>query len=330
MQYRTFAATGQSVSEVGLGTWQLGGTEWGDVSDQEALATLAAAAEAGVTLFDTADIYGAGRSEELIGRFLHDSGQRDRFFLATKFGRNPVPGWPDNFRPGTIRRHLEGSLRRLKVDAVDLLQCHCLPMEAMRDGTVWQTLRELQAEGRIRAFGASVESMDEALACLRVPGLASLQIIFNPFRLKPAEVLFQDARKLGVSLIARLPLASGLFSGRMTASTVFPESDHRHFNRDGQRFNVGETFAGLSLEHALPAVERLKGLVPGGLPLAQFALRWCLDHEEITSVIPGARRPDQARENAAASDLKNLAPAVHAAVFELYYDSVRDWIRGPC
>lgn len=329
MQYRKFSATGQSVSEVGLGTWQLGGTEWGEVSDEQGLATLRAAVEAGVNLFDTADIYGQGRSEQLIGQFLREHGERDRFFLATKFGRSSQPGWPGNFRPETIREHVEGSLRRLGVEAIDLLQSHCVPMQHLQDGTVWAELRKLRQEGKIRAFGASVESMDEALACLEVEGIASLQIIFNPFRLKPAEVLFQDASSRGVSLIVRLPLASGLLSGRIHAGTTFPETDHRHFNRDGQQFNVGETFAGLTLAAALPVVERLAELVPARMSMSQFALRWALDHAEVTTVIPGARRPEQARENAAASDLKRLPAKVHAAVFELYYEAVRDQIRGP-
>lgn len=329
MHYRRFAATGQLVSEVGLGTWQLGGTEWGEVGDDDALATLRAAAEAGVTLIDTADIYGGGRSETLIGRFLREQPDRDRFFLATKFGRSPQPGWPANFQPATIREHVEGSLKRLGVDTIDLLQCHCLPMQHLRDGAVWETLRALRSEGKLRAFGASVESMDEALECLAVDGLAALQIIFNPFRLKPAEVLFQPASQRKVALIVRLPLASGLLSGKIDATTRFAPSDHRSFNRNGEKFNVGETFAGVPLEAGIPVVEKLRAMVHGPATLAQWALRWCLDHEEVTTVIPGARSPAQARENAAASDLRSLPSRTHAEVFELYYDHVRDHVRGP-
>jgi len=328
MQHREFGSTGQSVSDIGLGTWQLGGTEWGSVGDDEAMETLRAAAGSGVTFIDTADIYGGGRSEEFIGRFLKETGRRDDFFVATKFGRRGDPGWPDNFRPETIRGHVEGSLKRLQIGRIDLLQSHCVPMEHLRDGTVWETLRALVSEGKLRSFGASVESMDEALECLEVEGLASLQIIFNPFRLKPAEVLFQSAREKNVALIARLPLASGLLSGKISKETVFAESDHRNFNRDGGKFNVGETFAGLTLDVALPVVESLQQLASKKMSLAQWALRWCLDHEEITVVIPGSRRPDQVRENAAASDLKRLSSKTHVAVFELYYESVRDHIRG--
>ncbi len=328
MQHRVFGNTRKSVSDIGLGTWQLGGTEWGAVGDDEAMQTLRAAADSGITFIDTADIYGGGRSEEFIGRFLQEHGHRDDFFIATKFGRSSDPGWPENFRAETIRKHVEGSLRRLQIERIDLLQSHCVPMEHLKDGTVWGTLRELQGEGKLRVFGASVESMDEALECVDVDGLASLQIIFNPFRLKPAEVLFQTAKNRNIALIARLPLASGLLSGKITRETVFSESDHRSFNRNGEKFNVGETFAGLTLDAALPVVERLQQLAPKKLSLAQWALRWCLDHKEITVVIPGSRRPEQVRENAAASDLKRLSPKTHAAVFELYYESVRDNIRG--
>ncbi len=328
MQHRVFGTTAQNVSEVGLGTWQLGGTEWGAVGDDEAINTLRAATDSGITFFDTADIYGGGRSEEFIGRFLKDQGRREEFFIATKFGRSADPGWPENFRPETIRKHVEGSLRRLQIERIDLLQTHCVPMEHLRDGAVWESLRQLQSEGKLRAFGASVESMDEALECVEVEGLASLQIIFNPFRLNPAEELFQTAKNLNIAIIARLPLASGLLSGKITRDTVFAASDHRSFNRNGEKFNVGETFAGLTLDAALPVVEKLRALAPQNIPLAQWALRWCLDHEEVTVVIPGSRRPEQIKENAAASDLQRLSPKTHAAVFELYYESVRGNIRG--
>jgi aryl-alcohol dehydrogenase-like predicted oxidoreductase len=328
MQHRKFAKTKKEVSEVGLGTWQLGGSEWGDVSEDQALATLAAAVESGVTFFDTADIYGGGRSEELLGRFLKEQGDRERFFIATKFGRRPDPGWPDNFLPATVRSHVDDSLQRMGLERIDLVQTHCVPMEHLRDGSVWDALRELQAAGKIGGFGASVESMEEALECIEVDGIQSLQIIFNPFRLKPAEVLFHAAREKQIALIARLPLASGLLSGKISAETVFPENDHRNFNRDGERFNVGETFAGLRLEDAVPVVQQFQKLAGGKTTLAQWALRWALDHEEITTVIPGAKRPGQVQENAAASDLQPLSSKTHATVFEIYYESVRERIRG--
>lgn len=328
MKTRPFGRTGREVSEVGLGTWQLGGTEWGNVSDAQALETLRAAADAGVSFIDTADIYGMGRSETLIGRFLKERPDRERFFIATKLGRFPEPGWPDNFTRQAVFQHTENSLRRLGVAAVDLMQTHCLPLEIMQQGEVFEALRELKRQGKIQAFGASVESMQEALWCLSVEGLASVQIIFNIFRQKPAEVLFTSARQQAVALIVRLPLASGLLAGRFTADTTFAENDHRTFNRDGQRFHVGETFAGLPFAKGVELADMLKPLVPQGATMAQFALRWCLDFDAVTTVIPGAKRPEQARMNARASDLPRLSEALHRQLRRFYDDEVAAYIRG--
>lgn len=327
MRTRWFAATGVRVSEVGLGTWQLGGTEWGEISDEQAMATLQAAADAGITLFDTADIYGLGRSESLLGRFLKTR-PHDRFFIATKFGRYPKPGWPQNFAPETIRTHTEDSLRRLGVEALDLTQTHCLPVPMLEQYAVFEHLGELKRQGKIKAFGASVESMDEALWCLNQEGLASLQVIFNIFRQKPIDVLFQKAKERGVALIARLPLASGLLAGKLTVDTIFAPTDHRAFNRDGQKFNVGETFAGLPFEKGVELAGALKPLVPDGYTMAQFALRWCLDFDAVTAVIPGAKRPEQVRENAAASDLAPLSERLHKQLRRFYDDEVVACIRG--
>jgi aryl-alcohol dehydrogenase-like predicted oxidoreductase len=328
MHYRLFPALGREVSEIGLGTWQLGGTEWGHVPEEQALATLAAAADAGMTFIDTADIYGLGRSESLIGRFLRSRPDRDRFVIATKLGRHPQPGWPENFQPRWVRQHTEDSLRRLGVDVIDLTQTHSLPLEVMRDTGIFDSLRQLRDEGKIRAFGVSVESMEEALFCLEQEGMASLQIIFNIFRQKPIDVLFDRARAQGVALIIRLPLASGLLAGKFTRETSFPENDHRSFNRDGQRFNVGETFAGVPFEKGLELVEELRPWVPAGMTMAQMALRWCLDFEAVTTVIPGAKRPEQARDNAAASDFPQLPPLLHNRLGRFYEAKVAAYIRG--
>ena len=328
MHTRRFDDTQREVSEIGLGTWQLGGTEWGDVPEDQALATLHAAADAGVTFFDTADIYGLGRSEALLGRFLRERSDRHRFFIATKLGRFPQPGWPENFSRRTIFEHTEQSLRRLGVEALDLTQTHCIPLDVMRQGEVFEHLRELVRQGKILAFGASVESMEEALVCLEQPGLASLQIIFNIFRQKPIWALFDRAKARKVAIIVRLPLASGLLAGTLTADTAFAPNDHRSFNRDGQRFNVGETFAGLPFEKGVELAGMLKPLVPEGMTMAQFALRWCLDFEAVTTVIPGAKRPEQARMNAAASDLPSLAPRLHEQLRRFYEDEVAGHIRG--
>jgi aryl-alcohol dehydrogenase-like predicted oxidoreductase len=325
---RQLAHDGPNVSEIGLGTWQLGGTEWGELSDDQALDTLRAAADAGVTFIDTADIYGMGRSESLIGRFLKERPDRDRFVVATKLGRNPTPGWPRNFTRDTIFAHTEASLERLGVDALDLMQTHSIPTQWLSRFRVFDHLNELKRLGKIRAFGASVESMDEALWCLEQEGLSSLQIIFNIFRQKPIEVLFAKAKELGVAIIVRLPLASGLLSGKITRQTTFAPTDHRSFNREGKSFNVGETFAGLPLEKGIDLVDVLRELVPEGMTMAQFALRWCLDFDAVSAVIPGARRADQARDNAAASDLPPLSPALHEQIKHFYREQVAEHIRG--
>jgi|YNPNPStandDraft_1061719.scaffolds.fasta_scaffold07592_3 aryl-alcohol dehydrogenase-like predicted oxidoreductase len=328
MHQRHFPALSKPVSEIGIGTWQLGGTEWGDVPEEEALSTLAAAADVGVTFIDTADIYGLGRSESLIGRFLKGRPDRDRFVVATKLGRHPEPGWPANFTRDIVRKHTEDSLRRLGVDVIDLTQTHSLPLEVMRDTGIFDFLRELRDEGKIKAFGASVESVEEALFCLDVEGMASLQIIFNIFRQKPIDALFDQAQAKGIALIIRLPLASGLLAGKFTQATTFAPNDHRSFNRDGEKFNVGETFAGLPFEKGLQLVEKIRPWVPAGMTMAQMALRWCLDFEAVTTVIPGAKRPDQARANAAASDLPMLSPTLHNRLGRFYETQVAPYIRG--
>jgi len=325
MKTRQFGNTGINVGEVGLGTWQLG-ANWGDVPETTALDTLRAAHESGTTLFDTADVYGMGRSETLIGRFLKETGAP--VFVATKFGRFSPPGWPENFSLKTMRSHAEASLRRLGVEALDLTQLHCLPPEQLESGEIFDHLRQLKREGKIRAFGASVESMDEALVCLRQEGLASLQIIFNIFRQKPIHTLFDEAKKKGVALLVRLPLASGLLGGKMTKATRFSADDHRNFNRDGQQFNVGETFAGLPFETGVDLADALKPLVPAGFTLPEMALRWCLDFDAVTAIIPGASNPGQAHANARVSSLPPLPAALHTRLAEFYERDVSAHIRG--
>jgi len=324
---REFGPGGPRVSEIGLGTWQLGGADWGDVGEDEAQAVLRAATDAGISFLDTADVYGLGLSEERIGRFAKASGARP--FVATKIGRFPEPGWPGNFELPVMRRHVEASLGRLAVEALDLVQLHCIPTDVLASGAVFDHLRRLQSEGLVRRFGASVESMDEAGVCLEQEGLASLQIIFNVFRQKPAEVLFERARSRGVALIVRLPLASGLLSGRFDAATTFPETDHRHYNRDGQRFNVGETFAGLPFGKGVELSARVRECLPAGMAPALAALRFCLDFEAVTVVIPGARRARQVLENAGASEREPLGAGLHARLRELYTLEIAPHIRGP-
>jgi aryl-alcohol dehydrogenase-like predicted oxidoreductase len=329
MNTRTFGKTGRTVGEIGLGTWQLG-ANWGDVPDETAMATLRAAYDAGTTFFDTADVYGAGRSETFIGNFLKDLGaERGMVFVATKLGRFSPPGWPENFSRAGVRLHTEASLKRLGVERIDLTQLHCVPGEVMARGEIFESLRELQREGKIGAFGASVESMDEALTCLRQPDLAALQIIFNIFRQKPIATLFEAAKKQNVALIVRLPLASGLLGGKMTATTTFPASDHRNFNADGQKFNVGETFAGLPFVQGVALADALKPLVPAGMTLPEMALRWCLDFDAISVLIPGAKNPEQARANTRATALPKLSVELHAKLAAFYAREVAAHIRGP-
>jgi aryl-alcohol dehydrogenase-like predicted oxidoreductase len=326
MNTRVFGKTGRMVGEIGLGTWQLG-ANWGDVTEADALATLRAAHESGVNFFDTADVYGDGRSERLIGKFLKET--HAPIFVATKLGRRGDPGWPQNFTRDVVRKHTEDSMQRLGVDAIDLTQLHCVPPDVLKRGELFTWLSELQREGKIRAYGASVESMDEALWCLDQPGVAALQIIFNIFRQKPIHTIFARAKGQSVALIVRLPLASGLLGGRMTKATTFPANDHRAFNRDGQAFNVGETFAGLPFEKGVEAAEAVRPLVPAGMNMAEFALRWCLDFDAVSVLIPGARNPEQARANVRASSLPALAPSVHARLETLYAEQVAGNIRGP-
>jgi aryl-alcohol dehydrogenase-like predicted oxidoreductase len=326
MKQRKFSNTGKLVSEVGLGTWQIGGS-WGDVSDQDAMKILHAAADNGVTFYDTADVYGDGRSERLLGAFLKKR-PADDLFVATKIGRGASPGWPENFTLDAMRTHVDAALERLGVETLNLVQLHCIPTEVMQAGEVFESLRTLQKEGKIQNFGASVESIEEAQICLAQPGLASLQIIFNLFRQKPIDELFADAIRKHVAIIVRLPLASGLLSGKMTHDTHFASTDHRNFNRDGQSFNVGETFAGLPFDLGVDLADELKTMLPAGMTMVQMALRWILDHEAVTTVIPGASRPEQVLSNVSASDLPPLSAELHAQFKIWYQDSVADHIRG--
>jgi len=329
MHTRIFGQTGRAVGEVGLGTWQLG-AGWGDVSEETALETLRAAYDAGTTFFDTADVYGMGRAEKLIGAFLRKTpGARERVYVATKLGRFSPPGWPANFTRDGIRQHTDASLVRLGVETLDLTQLHCVPTEVMQQGEIFEHLRELKREGKIRDFGASVESMEQADLCLEQEGCAALQIIFNIFRQKPIHTLFAEAKRRQVALLVRLPLASGLLGGKMTKATTFPENDHRNFNRDGQMFNVGETFAGLPFEKGVELADALKRLVPESRSLADVALRWCLDYDAVSVIIPGAKNPEQARANARVSELAPLGDDVHRQLEEFYVREVAPHIRGP-
>jgi aryl-alcohol dehydrogenase-like predicted oxidoreductase len=310
------------VSVVGLGCWQLG-ADWGEVDEQDALAVLHAAADAGVTFFDTADVYGDGRSERLVGRFRAERGD---VFVATKMGRR-VEQVPENYVRANFREWNDRSRRNLGVETLDLVQLHCPPTPVYSSDAVYDALDEMVSEGRIKAYGVSVETVSEALTALARPHVASVQIILNCLRLKPLERVLPAAAEAGAGIIARVPLASGLLSGRYTASTTFAENDHRNFNRHGEAFDVGETFSGVPYDVGLAAVERLRGLVPEGRTLAQFALRWIVDQPGVSTVIPGARNAAQATANTAAAALPPLSDEALAGVRETYDELIRPLVH---
>lgn len=300
MQQRPLSRTGRDVSVIGLGTWQLG-PDWGGVSEDEALAVLAASADAGVTLFDTADVYGDGRSEEIIGKFLNDTAAAG-ITVATKMGRREDQV-PENYTIENFRGWIDRSRRLLGTDTLDLVQLHCPPSAVIDDGATYDALDQLVADGVIAAYGASVETMEQALSALRRPNLSNLQIIFNPFRLKPLDEVLPMAAEKNVAVFARVPLASGLLSGKYTADTTFDKDDHRTYNRNGEAFDKGETFSGVPFAEGVAAADELKASLPEGVTLPAATLAWIASREGITSVIPGARSVAQATSNAGAAQL---------------------------
>ncbi len=324
MEQRPLGRTGADVSVVGLGTWQLGG-DWGDVDEQTAGDVLDAALDAGVTLLDTADVYGDGRSEERIRKALAARGERP--FVATKAGRRADPFTAEQYTPENLRSWIDRSRRNLGVDTLDLVQLHCPPSATIDDDATYDALDGLVADGVIAAYGVSVETCAQALSAIGRPGVASVQIILNAFRLKPLDEVLPAAAAAGVGIIARVPLASGLLSGRYTTETEFAENDHRNFNRHGQSFDVGETFSGVDYETGLRAVEELRRLVPEGATMAQFALRWILMFDAVTCAIPGAKRPSQAEDNVRAADLAPLTEETMRAVRELYEQRIRPLVH---
>ncbi len=329
MEQRSAARLGRSVGVVGLGCWQLG-ADWGRVDEADALAVLHAAADSGVTFLDTADVYGDGRSEQLVGRFLRERGAgepgAEGFTVATKMGRR-AEQVPQNYSRENFLAWNDRSRANLGVDTLDLVQLHCPPTPVYSTDAVFDALDEMVEAGRVAAYGVSVETVEEALTAIARPTVASVQIIVNAFRQKPLAAVLPAAAAAGVTVVARVPLASGLLSGRYTASTTFAPDDHRDYNRHGAAFDVGETFAGVPYEVGLEAVERLRPLVPEGVPMARWALRWVLD-QQVTVVIPGARNPEQARGNAAAAALDPLPPAAHDAVRAVYDELVRPHVHG--
>ncbi|MEU3453627.1 aldo/keto reductase [Micromonospora sp. NPDC006766] len=320
MEQRSFDRIGRHVGVVGLGTWQLG-ADWGQVSESAATEVLAAAVEAGVTFLDTADVYGDGRSERLIGRFLREHPGHG-LTVATKMGRR-VPQTPEAYNLDNFRAWTDRSRANLGVDTLDLVQLHCPPTAVFADDRVFDALDTLVAQRRIAGYGVSVETCDQALTAIARPGVASVQIILNAVRLKPLERVLPAASAAGVGIIARVPLASGLLSGRYDERTTFPADDHRNFNRHGEAFDVGETFSGVDYDLGLAAVRRLAPLVGDGRTTTQFALRWILDQPGVTVVIPGARDAEQARRNAATAELPSLTGRELDAVRRTYDELIR-------
>jgi aryl-alcohol dehydrogenase-like predicted oxidoreductase len=325
MKYRKFKEV--EICEVGLGTWQLGGADWGPVDEGRAFEVLNTFAELGGNFIDTADVYGMGVSERTIGKFLKSTDKN--FIVASKLGRRSdgSNGWPQNFSYEQMRQHVEESLEHLQLDTLFLEQLHCIPTTELEAGHVFDHLRRLHQDKLIQHWGVSVETADEALLCLKQDGLASLQIIFNLFRQHYAEAFFAEAKAKDVALIARVPLASGLLSGKYSKETTFAGTDHRNFNANGEAFNAGETFSGIEFNKGVEFAQYISGSFPDERT-AQWAIRWILDHPEVTTVIPGASNPGQVQSNVAASGLESLSPEVHQTLKKYYQTEIKPLIRG--
>lgn len=324
MYYRELGSNGYEISEVGLGCWQIGANWGNEIHKKKAHEILSKAVDSGITFFDTADVYGDGRSEKLIGEFLKN---KPNIKVATKYGRRSDV-YPDNYTEKSIVDCVDASRKRLGVECIDLLQLHCIPTEELRKGDVFDCLRTLKREGKIAQFGASVESVEEGLICLKQEGIQSLQVIFNIFRQKLANELLPQAKAKGIGIIVRLPLASGLLTGKFTKDSQFLENDHRNFNRNGEAFNVGETFAGLPFEKGVELSDELKELCPDNMSLAEMSLRWILDHKEVSSIIPGASLPRHIIGNSKVSYLSPLSEKLTADIEDFYNRKVHSHIRG--
>ncbi|OJF90469.1 aldo/keto reductase [Pararhizobium antarcticum] len=316
MKNRTLGRTGASISEIGFGAWQIGGS-WGDVSEEDGKKALNAALDSGVTFIDTADVYGDGRSEKIIAAVLRERGG-DKPFVATKAGRRLNPHVAEGYTAENIEGFIDRSLTNLGVETLDLVQLHCPPTDVFYRPEMFGALDALTVKGKIRNYGVSVSTVEEGLKAIEYPGVATIQIIYNIFRQRPHDLFFAQAQKKNVGVIVRVPLASGLLSGKITTQTAFAADDHRLFNRNGEFFDVGETFAGVPFEVALEAVEQLRPLVPKGVAMAPFALRWILESQAVSVVIPGARNEAQAQSNASASSLPAIPAETMAAIAEIY------------
>ena len=324
MNYRVFGRTGWKVSEVGFGAWAIGGA-WGDVPEDDAVAALNTAIDNGVNFIDTADVYGDGRSEQIIARVLKDRSEDIR--VATKAGRRLSPHVADGYNRENLTAFIDRSLKNLEVDALDLVQLHCPPTDVYYRPEVFGVLDDLVAAGKIRYYGVSVEKVEEAIKAIEYPNVASVQIIFNMFRQRPADLFFKLAKEADVAILARVPLASGLLTGKMSRESTFASDDHRNFNREGQAFDRGETFAGVDFETGLEAVEEIRKLKPADATMAQFALRWILQFDAVSAAIPGAKNPEQAKANAAASDISSLDWETLDKVRRVYEEHIKPQVH---
>jgi aryl-alcohol dehydrogenase-like predicted oxidoreductase len=324
MNYRVFGKTGWKVSEIGFGAWAIG-ADWGQVTETQALDALRAAIEEGVNFIDTADVYGDGRSEQLIAKVLKE--YKGKVYVATKAGRRLKPHISEGYNQENLTAFVERSLKNLEMEALDLVQLHCPPTQVYYMPEVFNILDNLVRAGKVRHYGVSVEKVEEAIKALEFPNVESVQIIYNIFRQRPAELLFGLARNKQVAILARVPLASGLLTGKMTRDTKFEANDHRAYNRFGESFDVGETFSGVDYETGLKAVEEVRALVPQGASMTQFALRWILMNEAVSLAIPGAKNSRQAVENAAASDLAPLSGEEMARLQQVYDKYIRQQVH---
>lgn len=320
MQYRKLGRTGWDVSTVSFGAWAIGGT-WGDVRDEESLAALHRALDLGVNFFDTADVYGDGRSEQLLARLRRE--RSEPFYVATKAGRRLDPHVAAGYNKGNLTAFVERSLQNLKVDALDLLQLHCPPSEVYYMPEVFDILDGLVGDGKLRYYGVSVEKVEEGLKAIEYPNVQSVQIIFNIFRQRPLDLFFREAQRRNIGILARVPLSSGMLTGKMNSTSSFAEDDHRQFNRQGADFDRGETFSGLDYEIGLQAVDELRALVPANMTMSQLALRWILMSPAVTCAIPGAKRPSQVEENVKAADLPELSEETMDQIRAIY----EQWVR---
>ena len=324
MEYRELGRTGWQVSAISFGAWAIGGT-WGKVDDEESMATLHHALDLGVNFFDTADVYGDGRSERLLARLRRE--RAETFSIATKAGRRLNPHVAGGYTRENLTAFVERSLKNLETEAIDLLQLHCPPTEVYYMPEVFGVLDDLVTAGKLRYYGVSVEKVEEALKAIEYPNVQSVQIIFNMFRQRPAELFFREAQRRRIGVLARVPLASGLLSGKFSRASTFAADDHRAFNRNGEAFDRGETFSGLDFEVSLRAVEALRPLAPPNWTMAQMALRWILMFSAVTCAIPGAKHPAQVRENVAAINLPPLAEATLAGIHEIYNQYARPHVH---